>query len=44
MFQDTEVFNTWAQERYTWITDALKAVSIDSMFQEPAEVSMALSS
>jgi hypothetical protein len=44
MFQDTEAFNTWAQERYTWITDALKAVSIDSLFQEPAEVSMALSS
>jgi len=44
MFQDTEAFNTWAQERYTWITDALKAVSIDSLFQEPAEVSMALTS
>ncbi len=44
MFQDTEAFNSWAQERYTWITDALKAVSIDSMFQEPAEISMALSS
>jgi len=44
MFQNTEAFNTWAQERYTWITDALKAVSIDSMFQEPAEISMALSS
>ena len=44
MFQDTEAFNIWAQERYTWITDALKAVSIDSLFQEPAEVTMALSS
>jgi len=44
MFQNTEAFNAWAQERYTWITDALKAVSIDSMFQEPAEISMALSS
>jgi hypothetical protein len=44
MFQDTEAFNIWAQERYTWITDALKAVSIDSLFQEPAKVTMALSS
>ena len=44
MFENTEAFNTWAQERHTWITHALKAVSIDSMFQEPAEISMALSS
>jgi hypothetical protein len=44
MFQDTEAFNAWAQERCTWITDALKAVSIDTMFQEPAEASMVLSS
>ncbi len=44
MFQDTEAFNAWAQERYIWITDALKAVSIDSMFHQPAEVSMVLSS
>lgn len=44
MFQDTETFNAWAQERCTWITDALKAVSIDTMFQEPAETSMVLSS
>lgn len=44
MFEDTEAFNTWAQERYTWITDALKAVSIDSMFQEPAELSLACTS
>ena len=44
MFENTETFNAWAQERHTWITHALKAVSIDSMFQEPAEISMALSS
>ena len=42
MFENTEAFNTWAQERHTWITHALKTVSIDSMFQEPAEISMAL--
>ena len=44
MFEDTETFNTWAQERYTWITDALKAVSIESMFEQPAEPSMVLTS
>ena len=44
MFEDTEAFNTWAQERHTWITHALKALSIGSMFQEPVEISMALSS
>ncbi len=44
MFQNTEAFNAWAQERHTWITDALKAVSIDTMFQEPTQEAMALSS
>ena len=44
MFQNTDAFNAWAQERHTWITDALKAVSIDAMFQEPTEASMVLSS
>lgn len=44
MFQDTQAFNAWAQERHTWITDALKAVSIDTMFQEPAKETMVLSS
>jgi hypothetical protein len=44
MFQDTNAFNAWAKERHAWITDALKAVSIDSMFQEPTEASMVLSS
>ena len=44
MFQDTEALNAWAQERHAWIADALKAVSVDSMFQEPIEISMALSS
>jgi len=44
MFQDTQAFNAWAQERHAWITDALKAVSIDTMFQEPAQEAMVLSS
>jgi len=44
MFENTEAFNVWAQERYTWITDALKAVSIDTMFEKPAELTMSLSS
>jgi len=44
MFPDTEAFNAWAQERHTWITDALKAVSIDTMFQEPVPETMVLSS
>ncbi|MEC4673348.1 MAG: hypothetical protein VST68_04100 [Nitrospirota bacterium] len=42
MFQNAQDFNKWAEERYVWITDALKAVSIDSMFPEPADASMAL--
>ena len=42
MFKNTTEFNTWAEERFQWITDALKAVSIDTMFQEPAEASMAM--
>ena len=42
MFQNFQDFNSWADERYAWITDALKAVSIDSMFQEPAQPSMAM--
>ena len=42
MFQNTQEFNSWAEERYMWITDALKAVSIDTMFQEPAEPSLAM--
>lgn len=44
MFQDATSFNAWAEERNEWITDALKAVSIDTMFHEPAQESMALSS
>ena len=44
MFENTEAFNTWAQERYIWITDALKAVSIDTMFEKPVELSVALTS
>ena len=44
MFQDTEAFNIWAQERCNWITDALKAGSIDSMFQETAQQAMVFSS
>ncbi len=43
MFQNTREFNTWAEERYMWITDALKAVSIDTMFQEPVEPSLVMS-
>jgi len=42
MFKNTKEFNAWAEERYMWITDALKAVSIDTMFQEPAETTMAM--
>lgn len=41
-FKNAQDFNAWAEERYIWITDALKAVSIDSMFQEPVETSMAM--
>lgn len=44
MFQDTQIFNAWAQERHTWITDALKAVSIDTIFQESAQETVVLSS
>ena len=44
MFKDSKEFNTWAEERYQWVTDALKAVSIDTMFQEPIETSLAMTS
>ena len=42
MFKDDLAFNAWAEERFQWITDALKAVSIDTMFQEPSETTLAM--
>ncbi|RMH07597.1 MAG: hypothetical protein D6704_04815 [Nitrospirae bacterium] len=44
MFESIEAFNQWAEERYRWITEALQAVSVDSVHEEPVEFSLALTS
>ncbi|MEE8235080.1 MAG: hypothetical protein V3R11_02600 [Nitrospirales bacterium] len=43
MFENSNAFNAWAEERYRWISDALKAVSLESAIPEPAELSLTFS-
>lgn len=44
MFENAQAFNAWAEERYHWVTNALRAVRVDAMLEEPVGLSMALTS